>query len=150
MFLQQLCVSHYEVQRFEWKSLQNDDVTLWNSIVAKNIEMHKGIPVCIVTGQPMTKVSKLVDSGVPHKTIVQVIARQDQVSFRRKLTASLHCLSGARCGCGRHCVHRILSPVQVVHIKADKKTAEWPHHTWRFSLHQRLRFYVHQVGRWKR
>ena len=28
MFLQQLCISHDEVQRFEWKSLQNDDITL--------------------------------------------------------------------------------------------------------------------------
>ena len=27
-FLQQLCISHDEVQRFEQKSLQNDDITL--------------------------------------------------------------------------------------------------------------------------
>ena len=27
-FLQQLYVSHDEVQRFKWKCLQNDDVTL--------------------------------------------------------------------------------------------------------------------------
>ena len=31
-FLQQLCISHDEVQRFEWKNLQNDDITLYNSI----------------------------------------------------------------------------------------------------------------------
>ena len=31
-FLQQLCILHDEVQRFEWKSLQNDDITLRYSI----------------------------------------------------------------------------------------------------------------------
>ena len=34
-FVQQLCVSHDEVQKFEWKRLQNDDVTLKNSIANK-------------------------------------------------------------------------------------------------------------------
>ena len=32
-FLQQQFRSHYEVLRFEWKSLQNDNVTLWYSIL---------------------------------------------------------------------------------------------------------------------